>query len=200
VHLFGVRLCPHGRARRSGRAPIAWARRSRRRAIVGTPRPPCPPYTNRNRPQCLLRVMTYKTQSEHNWSVPLHRGRVRSPIFHRDAIAVSRSASARISIVPEIWLSGSSTGSSTVAGSQRAMTSWRRTTSLSFSLLQSGYGCALMSPRPRRPVWRAGAPTYARVREVFEKLEERVAGTLTAIRGVAKISGLPYGVGRHKWT
>ena len=36
--------------------PIAWARRSRRRAIVGTPRPPCPPCANRNRPQCLLRV------------------------------------------------------------------------------------------------------------------------------------------------
>ena len=56
MHLFGVRPCPRGRARQSGRVPIAWARRSRRRAIVGTPRPPCPPYTNRNGPQCLLRV------------------------------------------------------------------------------------------------------------------------------------------------
>jgi transposase len=41
-----------------------------------------------------------------------------------------------------------STRSSTVAGSQRAMTSWRRTTSLSFSLRRSGYGCALMNPHP----------------------------------------------------
>src|SRR5215831_13988134 len=61
VHLFGVRLCPRGRARQSGRGPIAWARRSRRRAIVGTPRPPCPPYTNRNRPQYLLRVKVRTT-------------------------------------------------------------------------------------------------------------------------------------------
>jgi transposase len=30
----------------------------------------------------------------------------------------------------------------------RRQSSWRRTPSLSFSLLQSGYGCALMSPRP----------------------------------------------------
>src|SRR5262249_52722834 len=52
------------------------------------------------------------------------------------------------------WSSGSSTRSSTVAGSQHAMTSWQRTTSLSSSLRQSGCGCALMSPRLR---W-AGKP------------------------------------------
>jgi transposase len=54
-------------------------------------------------------------------------------------------------IEPAIWSNGSSTRSSTVAGSQRATTSWRRTTLLSFSLRRSGYGCALMSPRPRHP-------------------------------------------------
>jgi hypothetical protein len=68
--------------------------------------------------------------------------------FRRDAIAASRSASAHISIEPAIWSSGSSTKLNTVAGSQRAMTSWRPTTSLSSSLRRSGYGCALMSPRP----------------------------------------------------
>lgn len=34
--------------------------------------------------------------------------------------------------------------------SQRAMTSWRRTTLHSFSLRRSGYGYALMSPRPSK--------------------------------------------------
>src|SRR5262249_39662342 len=66
----------------------------------------------------------------------------------RGAIAANRSALAHICIEPAIWSNGSSTRSSTVAGSQRAMTSWRRTIWLSFSLRRSGYGCALMSPRP----------------------------------------------------
>jgi transposase len=55
---------------------------------------------------------------------------------------------AHIYIEPATWSNGSSIRLSTVAGSQRALTSWRRTTSLSFSLHRSGYGCALMSPRP----------------------------------------------------
>ena len=71
---------------------------------------------------------------------------------HRDAIAASRFASARICIEPAIWSRGSSTRSSTVARSQRATTSSRPTTSRSFSLRLSGYGCALMSPRPTRTV------------------------------------------------
>jgi transposase len=60
----------------------------------------------------------------------------------------SQSASARIFTVPETWSSGSSIRSNSVGGSQRATTSSRRTTSPSFSLHQSGFGCALMSPRP----------------------------------------------------
>jgi transposase len=51
-------------------------------------------------------------------SEPLLRGRARSPIFHRDAIATSRSASAHICIEPAIWSNGSSTRSSTAVGSQ----------------------------------------------------------------------------------
>jgi transposase len=47
-----------------------------------------------------------------------------------DAIAATRSASAHICIEPATWSSGSSIGSNTVAGSQRATTSGRRTTSL----------------------------------------------------------------------
>jgi transposase len=62
-----------------------------------------------------------------------------------------RFASARISIEPAIWSNGSSIRSSIVGELQRATTSWRRTTSLSFSLHRSGYGCALMSPRPNPP-------------------------------------------------
>ena len=67
----------------------------------------------------------------------------------------SRYASARICIEPAIWSNGSSTRSSTVAGSQRATTSLRQTTSLSFSSRRSGYGCALISPRPSH--WGGGS-------------------------------------------
>ena len=69
-------------------------------------------------------------------------------------IATIQSASARISTVLGIWSSGSSTRSSSVGGSRRATTNSRPTTSPSSSLRQSGYGCALMSPRPSfvRPV------------------------------------------------
>ena len=83
-----------------------------------------------------------------DWIRALAARRARWPISRQNAIAASRSASARISIAPATWSNGSSTRSSTVAGSQRATTSSRRTTLLSFNLLQSGYGCALMSPRP----------------------------------------------------
>jgi transposase len=68
--------------------------------------------------------------------------------IRRDAIAASRFASARISIEPAIWLNGSSTRSSIVGGLRRATTSSRRTTLRSFNSRRSGYGCALMSPRP----------------------------------------------------
>src|ERR1700745_977148 len=70
------------------------------------------------------------------------------PTFRRDAIATNRSASVPTSTVPATWLSGSSTRSSEVVGSQRATTSLRPTPSPSSSLHQSGYGCGLMSPRP----------------------------------------------------
>ncbi len=70
--------------------------------------------------------------------------------FRPDATVLSRSASARISTALAIWSKGSSTRSSTVAGSPRATTSWRQTTLHSFNSRRSGYGCALMSPRPSR--------------------------------------------------
>ena len=86
-----------------------------------------------------------------DWIRALAAQKVRWPTFRRDAIAPSQSASARISIEPETWANGSSTRSNTVAVSQPAMTSWRPTILLSSSLLRSGYGCALMSPRPSCP-------------------------------------------------
>lgn len=49
----------------------------------------------------------------------------------------------------ETWSSGSSTGSSSAAGSPPGMTSAPRITLPSSSSPQSDYGCALMSPRPR---------------------------------------------------
>src|SRR5665213_1360067 len=57
-------------------------------------------------------------------------------------------ASAATSTALVIWSSGSSTRSSGVGGSQLATTSSQQTISPSSSLRQSGYGCALMSPRP----------------------------------------------------
>src|SRR5579859_219620 len=63
-------------------------------------------------------------------------------------IAVIRSASALISIALATRSSGSSTGSNNVVGWRRAMTGLLPTTLPSFNSRQSGYGCALMSPRP----------------------------------------------------
>ena len=88
------------------------------------------------------RVMTL-TGSEY-----LPPRRAFGPTFRRDAIATSRSASARISTAPAIWSRGSSTRSSNVGGSRRAMTSSPRITLPSSSLHPSEYGCELMSSRP----------------------------------------------------
>jgi transposase len=70
------------------------------------------------------------------------------PTFRRDAIATNRPASVPTSTVPATWLSGSSTRSSNVVGSRHATTNSPPTTLPSSSLHRSGYGCALMSPRP----------------------------------------------------
>jgi transposase len=58
------------------------------------------------------------------------------------------SASARISTVLGIWSSGSSIRSSSVGGSRHATTNSQPTISPSSSLHQSGFGSALLSPRP----------------------------------------------------
>jgi transposase len=83
-----------------------------------------------------------------DWIRALAPKKVRWRTFRLDATALSQSASARISIALATWSNGSSIRSSTVAGLQLATRSSRRTTSPSFSLHPSGYGCALMSPRP----------------------------------------------------
>jgi transposase len=67
---------------------------------------------------------------------------------HRKAIAAIRSASAPISTALATRSSGSSTGSNNVVGWRRATTGSLPTTLSSFNSRQSGYGCALMSPRP----------------------------------------------------
>jgi transposase len=64
------------------------------------------------------------------------------------AIAATQSVSARISTALGTWSSASSTRLSTVAGLQRATTSSPLTTLPSFNSHRSGYGYALMSPRP----------------------------------------------------
>jgi transposase len=70
-------------------------------------------------------------------------------ISHQKEIGQRRYASVRISTALGTWSSGSSIRSSTAAGLQRATTSSPLTTLHSFNSRRSGYGCALMSPRPR---------------------------------------------------
>ncbi|MGY3357268.1 transposase [Bradyrhizobium sp. GM0.4] len=60
----------------------------------------------------------------------------------------TRSASARISTALATRSNGSSTRSNIVVGSRRATIGSLPTNSHSFNSRQSGYGCALMSPRP----------------------------------------------------
>src|SRR5262249_54768960 len=74
--------------------------------------------------------------------------RARGPTSRRKAIAAIRSASAPISTALATRSSGSSTGSNNVVGWRRATTGSLPTTLPSFNSRQSGYGCALMSPRP----------------------------------------------------
>src|SRR5262245_52716590 len=69
------------------------------------------------------------------------------PTFHQGATVTSRSASVRSSTALAIRSTGSSTRSHSAGGSQRATTNSQLTILRSFSLHQSGYGCALMSPR-----------------------------------------------------
>src|SRR5262249_7870617 len=73
---------------------------------------------------CLLIVHMTRTGSE-----PLSTNRVLGQTFLPEAIGESRSASAHTSITPETSSSDSSTRSSNVGESRRAMTSSPRTTS-----------------------------------------------------------------------
>jgi len=67
---------------------------------------------------------------------------------------------------PATGSNGSSIGLSNVVGSRRATTSLPSITSPSSSLRQSGFGCALMSPRPS---WTEGPfTTEARARESLQ--------------------------------
>lgn len=70
----------------------------------------------------------------------------------RKAIAATRSASARISTALATRSNGSSTRSNIVVGSRRATIASLPTTSHSYNSRQSGYGCALVSPRPSAKV------------------------------------------------
>lgn len=83
-----------------------------------------------------------------DWIRELATKKGRGPTSRRKAIAAIRSASAPISIVLATRSSGSSTGSNNVVGWRRATIGSPPTTSHSFNSHQSGYGCALMSPRP----------------------------------------------------
>jgi transposase len=73
----------------------------------------------------------------------------------RDETGRSQFALAATCIVHAIWSSVSSTRSSNVGVSRRAMISSQQITSPSFNWHPSGYGCALMSPRPNFMIVRA---------------------------------------------
>jgi transposase len=74
----------------------------------------------------------------------LEAGRTSRPV----GTGVIQSASARTSIATEIRSNGSSTGSSTVGASRRAMRNTPLTSLLSLSSQPSGSGFGFMSPRP----------------------------------------------------
>jgi hypothetical protein len=94
----------------------------------------------------------------------------------REAIGRRSSPSARIFIGPEIWSSGSSIGSSTVAVLQPATTSSRPTTLHSSILRRSGYGFALMSSRPSS------------------------VGNTSKLRFLPPFSAAPHALRRRHWT
>jgi len=95
--------------------------------------------------------------------------RVHGPTSRHEATAPSLSASARISTALGTWSSASST-SSTATGLRRAMTSSPPTTLPSFNSHRSGYGCALISPRPSQEsaiqCWRATIRTFFRLSNI----------------------------------
>jgi len=72
-------------------------------------------------------------------------------ISHQKEIGRKRYASVRTFTGPTTWSSGSSIRSSSAGVWQPVTTSSLPTTSPSFNWHQSGYGCTLTSPRPRRP-------------------------------------------------
>jgi transposase len=85
-----------------------------------------------------------------DWIRTLVRQPAPGLISHQKEIGQRRYASVRISTALGTWSSGSSIRSSTAAGLQRATTSSPLTTLHSFNSRRSGYGCALMSPRPSK--------------------------------------------------
>jgi transposase len=85
-----------------------------------------------------------------DWIRTLVRQQGLGRISRRKETGQRRYASAPIFTEPATWSSGSSTRLSTVGGWQPATTSSRPTTLHSSSLRPYAYGCALMSPRPRR--------------------------------------------------
>jgi len=97
-----------------------------------------------NRGQCYLPTVAMMPIG----SEPLFASTAPGRISHPKEIGQRRYASVRISTALETWSSASSTRSSTAAGLQRATTSSPPTTLRSFNSRRSGYGCALMSPRP----------------------------------------------------
>ncbi len=84
--------------------------------------------------------------------------------FRRNAIAKTRSASARICIARATRSNGSSTRSSNVGASRRDTTNSPPTISRSSNSLVSEFGCALMSPRSSglSPVDWHGSPAVRR--------------------------------------
>src|SRR4051812_36272109 len=128
-------------------------------------------------------------------SEPLSASMEPGRIFLQRAIEKTHSASARICTALEIWSNGSSTRSSSVGEWQHATTSSRPTTSPSFNLRQSGYGCTLMSPRPGPPtivlsdeaaVQSVDLPRYASIPRHKDWMPKSVKAVYQHLRGTQR--------------
>jgi hypothetical protein len=100
--------------------------------------------------------------------------------FRRNEIAKTRSALAPISIAHATWSNGSSTRSSNVGASRPDTTNSRPTIWRSSNSHQSGFGCALMSPRSnyrtRLETMSEAESTALAVREVYSAYYSEMGG------------------------
>jgi transposase len=85
-----------------------------------------------------------------DWIRALLPRKASGPIFRRDAIATTRSASAHISTGLATWSNASSTSQTVSSGRNSLRQTRRQLPCLHPACVHQAMACALMSPRPRR--------------------------------------------------